>query len=111
MYDMTPPVPLSYPKLIHYPLDPARHYSHRFIPSFIHESKPLLVGSDVGMQLDELMIFAKEYSNTDQIMDEEDEMILNETIMNVSFKNSAKSQVTNAKKEEWVYLSTFKEIN
>ena len=56
---MTPPVPLSYPKIIHYPLDGARHYGHKFSPSFIHQSKPLLIGSDVGMELDELILFAK----------------------------------------------------
>lgn len=96
---MTPPIPLSYPKMIHYPLDPARHYSHKLIPSFIHSSKPLLIGSDVGMQLDELMIFGKEYANPEQILDEEDEMILNETIMNVSYKNSATEKASNAKKQ------------
>ncbi len=61
------------------------------------------------------MIFAKEYCNLDQIMDEEDEMILNETIMNVSYNNSAKKQgdqLANAKKEEWVkFVWTLKKIS
>lgn len=90
IYDMTPPVPLAYPKIIHYPLDGARHYGHKFTPSFIHQSKPLLIGSDVGMELDELILFAKDHQRQNQILDEEDEMLLNETIMNVSYKSAEK---------------------
>lgn len=65
MYDMTPPSPLPYPKLFYYSLDPARHHQHRFSPAFIHASKPLLIGSDVGLPVDELVMFAKEYNNSE----------------------------------------------
>jgi hypothetical protein len=42
-------MPLPYPKMVHYPLDGARHYGHKFNPSFIQNSKPLLIGADIGM--------------------------------------------------------------
>ena len=44
--------------MIHYQLDSSRHYAHKFNPSFIFNSKPLLIGADIGMDLDELVLFA-----------------------------------------------------
>lgn len=64
---MTPPEPLSYPKMLPYPLDNSRHYSHKFPASFFQNCKPLLIGCDVGMPVDELILFANEYSYKDVI--------------------------------------------
>lgn len=65
IYDMTPPSPLPYPKLYYYSLDPARHYQHRVSPACINAAKPLLIGADVGLPVDELIFFAKDYNSTE----------------------------------------------
>lgn len=63
MYDMTPPAPTAYPKLLHYSLELSRYYQHKLQPSFITASKPLLIGCDVGIPIEELILFTKDYSN------------------------------------------------
>ena len=65
VYDMTPPSPLPYPKLYHYSLDPTRHYQHRFSPAAIASSKPLLIGADIGLPVDELVFYTKDYNNNE----------------------------------------------
>lgn len=65
MYDMTPPPPVPYPKLYHYSLDPARHYTHRLLPSFLINSKPLLIPCDIGLPLEELILFHKQYNQSE----------------------------------------------
>ncbi|MCB0371087.1 MAG: hypothetical protein KDD45_17125 [Bdellovibrionales bacterium] len=64
IYDMTPPSPLPYPKLYYYSLDPARNFQHRFSPACIAAAKPLLIGADIGLPVDELVFYSKEYSNS-----------------------------------------------
>jgi hypothetical protein len=68
VYDMTPPSPLPYPKLFYYSLDPARHYHHRFSPAYINSAKPLLIGSDLGLPVDELVLFTKEYNSSEVLL-------------------------------------------
>ena len=65
MYDLTPPPPLPFPKLYYYSLDPTRHYHHRFTAAYVANTKPLLIGSDLGLPVDELILFSKEYNSTD----------------------------------------------
>ena len=90
---MTPPPPLPFPKLYYYSLDPARHYHHRFTPAFISSTKPLLIGADLGLPVDELILFSKDYNSTEVcfdrfqgILDEEDEALIKETLMDVGNK-------------------------
>ena len=64
-YDMTPPSPLPYPKLYYYSLDPSRHYQHRFSSTFISSTKPLLIGADLGVPVDEMVFFAKDYNDSE----------------------------------------------
>jgi hypothetical protein len=65
MYDMTPPPPFPFPKLFHYSLDPSRHYQHKFTSSFLTSLKPLTIGCDVGLPVDELIIFSQQYNNSE----------------------------------------------
>jgi hypothetical protein len=65
MYDMTPPPPLPFPKLYHYALEPSRHYQHKFSSAFLNSLKPLTIGCDVGLPVDELILYSKEYNNPD----------------------------------------------
>ena len=68
MYDLTPPAPLPFPKMYYYSLDPARHHQHRFTASFYSNTKPLLIGCDVGLPVDELIVMTKEYNRNDVIL-------------------------------------------
>jgi hypothetical protein len=69
MYDLTPPPPLPFPKLYYYSLDPTRHYHHRFTAAYMSNTKPLLIGSDLGLPVDELILFSKEYNSTEVLLD------------------------------------------
>jgi hypothetical protein len=59
MYDMTPPPPLPFPKLYHYALEPSRHYQHKYSSSFLNSLKPLTIGCDIGLPVDELILYSK----------------------------------------------------
>lgn len=59
LFDMTPPHPYPFPKLLHCSLDPSRHYQYKFISTYLTSVKPLTLGCDVGLPVDELIIFSR----------------------------------------------------
>ena len=61
LYETTPPKPTAHAKQFRITLDPARHFTHKIMPSFIADSKPLLTRCDVGLPFEELIINFNEY--------------------------------------------------
>lgn len=80
LYETTPPVPTSHPKLYRIALDPNRHTSHKLTPAFLADSKPILTRCDVGLPLDELIVNYAEYENQEGELDPEDLMLVHEIV-------------------------------
>lgn len=78
IYEVTPPAPTAYAKSYRIALDPARHYSHKILPSFIASSKPLLTTCDIGLPIEELVLYGKDYENQEGELDPEDEILVRE---------------------------------
>ena len=63
LYDLTPPPPTAYPKAYRIALDPTRHYTHKVLPSFLASSKPLLTHADIGLPVEEMVLYSAHYQN------------------------------------------------
>jgi len=49
LYETTPPKPTAHAKQYKITGEPTRHFTHKIMPSFIADSKPLLTRCDVGL--------------------------------------------------------------
>jgi len=61
---VTPPPAQAAPKAMYYPLEPGRHYKHEYSSLFLSQLKPLLIPCDMGIPVEEMILYSKEYNST-----------------------------------------------
>lgn len=62
-FNVTPPPAQAAPKAVFYPLEQGRHYKHEYSSLFLVQTKPLLIPCDMGIPVEELILYSKEYNS------------------------------------------------